>query len=63
MWGFIGYVRQRLQRDLRLGSFYIGFNDRAGETVAHAHIHILSRRGGDVPDPQRGIRWIVAESA
>jgi len=63
LWGFVGDVRQRLQRDFKLDSFYIGFNERAGETVAHAHIHIIPRRQGDVPDPQRGIRWIVAESA
>jgi len=63
LWTFVGNVRQRLQKDFRLSSFYIGFNERAGETGAHAHIHIIPRREGDVPDPQRGIKWIVAESA
>jgi len=65
LWGFVGDVRQRLQRDFRLGSFYIGFNDRpaAGKAVTHAHIHIIPRRQGDVPDPRAGIRWAVAESA
>jgi diadenosine tetraphosphate (Ap4A) HIT family hydrolase len=65
LWGFVGNVRQRLQKDFTLGSFYIGFNERAsaGETVAHAHIHIIPRRQGDVPDPRGGIRWVVAESA
>jgi diadenosine tetraphosphate (Ap4A) HIT family hydrolase len=46
-------------------SFYIGFNEetRAGQTVSHAHIHIIPCRQGDVPDPRKGVRWVVAESA
>ena len=54
-----------LLKDFRLDSFYIGFNNRAaaGQTVAHAHIHIIPRHHGDVPDPLGGIRWVVAESA
>jgi diadenosine tetraphosphate (Ap4A) HIT family hydrolase len=65
LWGFVGQVRQRLLKDVGLNSFYIGFNDRAAasKTVTHAHIHIIPRRQGDVPDPRGGIRWIVAESA
>jgi diadenosine tetraphosphate (Ap4A) HIT family hydrolase len=65
LWGFVGNVRQRLLKDFRLDSFYIGFNDRAaaGQTVAHAHIHVIPRRQGDVPDPRGGIKWVVAESA
>ena len=64
LWGFVGDVRRRLQKDFRLGSFYIGFNDwaAAGKMVTHAHIHIVPLRQGDVPDPRSGITWVVAES-
>jgi diadenosine tetraphosphate (Ap4A) HIT family hydrolase len=61
----VGEVRQRLLTDLRPDGFNIGFNDglAAGQTVAHAHIHIIPRRTGDVSDPRGGIRWIVADNA
>ena len=29
----------------------------------HAHIHIVPRRDGDVPDPRGGIRWVIPEKA
>jgi diadenosine tetraphosphate (Ap4A) HIT family hydrolase len=35
----------------------------AGQTVEHAHVHIIPRRKGDVPDPRGGIRWIIDEKA
>ena len=35
----------------------------AGQTTAHAHIHVIPRRPGDVPDPRGGVRWIIAEKA
>ena len=43
----------------------IGFNDglAAGQTVAHAHVHVIPRRNGDVTDPRGGIRWVIADNA
>ena len=35
----------------------------AGQTIAHAHIHVIPRRTGDVADPRGGIRWIMPEKA
>ena len=45
--------------------FTIGINDgpAAGQTVHHAHIHIIPRYKGDVPDPRGGIRWVIPEKA
>ena len=55
----------RLLKDFVPDTFYIGFNDgaAAGQTIVHAHVHIIPSRQGDVPDPRGGIRWVVAESA
>ena len=41
------------------------FNDglAAGQTVSHAHVHIIPRRQGDVADPRGGIRWVIADNA
>jgi len=46
--------------------FYtIGVNDgvAAGQTVGHAHVHVIPRRAGDVGDPRGGVRWVLPERA
>jgi diadenosine tetraphosphate (Ap4A) HIT family hydrolase len=65
IWDLVGEVRQRLLTGLKPDGFNIGFNDglAAGQTVMHAHIHVIPRRNGDVPDPRGGIRWIIANNA
>lgn len=35
----------------------------AGQTVAHAHVHVIPRRPGDVEDPRGGVRWLIPEKA
>lgn len=58
-------IRQDLQAELSPDGFTIGMNDggAAGQTVAHAHIHVIPRWMGDVPDPRGGIRWVLPEKA
>lgn len=43
--------------------FNIGWNcgESAGQTVYHAHCHLIPRRDGDVDDPVGGIRGIIPE--
>lgn len=38
-----------------------GFNDGslAGQTIMHAHFHIIMRKKGDVEDPRGGVRNII----
>ena len=45
--------------------FNLGVNvgDAAGQTVGHAHLHVIPRYRGDVPEPRGGIRWIIPEKA
>ena len=31
----------------------------AGQTVGHAHVHLIPRYAGDVEDPRGGVRWVV----
>jgi len=31
----------------------------AGQTVMHAHIHVIPRYAGDVPDPRGGVRGVI----
>lgn len=65
IWELVGDVRSRLLAGLKPDGFNIGFNDglAAGQTVAHAHVHVIPRREGDVPDPRGGIRWVIADNA
>jgi hypothetical protein len=41
--------------------FNIGMNvgASAGQTVFHAHIHLIPRRDGDTPDPRGGVRGVI----
>ena len=65
IWALVAEVRERLLTGLKPDGFNIGFNDglAAGQTVEHAHVHVIPRRAGDVPDPRGGIRWVIADNA
>lgn len=65
LWALVGEARQKLQDDLHPDGFNVGLNDgeAGGQTVMHAHIHIIPRRDGDVDDPRGGIRWIFPDKA
>jgi diadenosine tetraphosphate (Ap4A) HIT family hydrolase len=45
----------------RITGFNIGMNcgASAGQTVFHAHIHLIPRRDGDTPNPQGGVRGVI----
>lgn len=55
--------RRILAEDPAVTGFNIGMNcgASAGQTVPHAHIHLIPRRDGDVLDPQGGVRGCVPE--
>jgi diadenosine tetraphosphate (Ap4A) HIT family hydrolase len=49
------------QDDPTVTGFNIGMNigASAGQTVFHAHIHLIPRRDGDTPDPRGGVRGVI----
>lgn len=65
VWKLMVQVRAQLVDELHPDGFTIGLNDgvAAGQTVMHAHIHIIPRRNGDVPDPRGGVRWVIPDKA
>ncbi|HJU11675.1 MAG TPA: HIT family protein [Candidatus Binataceae bacterium] len=65
VWDLVAQVRNRLVAELKPDGFNIGVNDglAAGQTVEHAHVHIIPQRKGDVADPRGGIRWVIDEKA
>ena len=65
LWSLVRIVRDRLAAEHNPDGFNIGLNDglAAGQTVAHAHIHVIPRRHGDVADPRGGVRWVLPHKA
>lgn len=55
-------LRGRLSgADPGISGYNIGMNcgRSAGQTIFHAHIHLIPRRDGDTPDPTGGVRGVI----
>ena len=55
-------VREQVcARDAAVAGFNMGVNvgRAAGQTIFHAHIHLIPRRVGDVEEPRGGVRHII----
>lgn len=61
LWILVARVRDHLEKSQRPDGFTIGINDgeAAGQTIGHAHIHVIPRYAGDVSDPRGGIRHVI----
>ena len=58
-------VRKHLVTERSPDAFNVGVNAglAAGQTVDHAHLHVIPRYDDDVPDPRGGVRWVLPERA
>jgi diadenosine tetraphosphate (Ap4A) HIT family hydrolase len=58
-------AKKILDEKFHPNGYNIGINDgpAAGQTVPHAHIHLIPRFTGDQTDPRGGVRWIFPEKA
>lgn len=65
IWDTVRQVRGILEERFHPDGFNIGVNDgsAAGQTVPHAHVHIIPRYCGDAADPRGGIRWVIPAKA
>jgi len=58
----IAEAREKLQSDdATITGFNMGANagTTAGQTVLHAHVHLIPRREGDVKNPKGGVRGVI----
>ena len=65
IWCLLARVKVKLQSRFNPDGFNVGLNEglAAGQTVEHAHVHVIPRYDGDVADPRGGIRWVLPDRA
>lgn len=57
-------LRARIEEsDPTVTGFNLGVNcgESAGQTILHAHIHLIPRRDGDIPEPRGGVRGVIPD--
>lgn len=58
----IRVLKNRLEEaDDSITGFNVGMNtgESAGQTIFHAHMHLIPRRDGDTPNPRGGVRGVI----
>jgi diadenosine tetraphosphate (Ap4A) HIT family hydrolase len=61
IWVLADQARALLLRSYAPDGFNLGINvgEAAGQTIFHAHLHVIPRYRGDVPNPRGGIRAVI----
>jgi diadenosine tetraphosphate (Ap4A) HIT family hydrolase len=60
----IRILKKRLMAiDPTISGLNLGMNcgKSAGQTIFHAHIHLIPRRDGDTPNPMGGVRGVIPD--
>ena len=60
-WDLLNQAREWLKTMVMLDNYNIGINsgEYAGQTVMHAHIHLIPRYKGDTENPRGGVRGVI----
>ena len=61
LWIFREVREKLLIEDPSIDGFNVGINvgAAAGQTIMHAHLHLIPRRLGDTPQPRGGVRGVI----
>jgi diadenosine tetraphosphate (Ap4A) HIT family hydrolase len=65
VWRLVAQVKRRAD-DLHAPAGYnagVNVGAAGGQTVWHAHVHLIPRYAGDVEDPRGGVRWVIRARA
>jgi ATP adenylyltransferase len=64
-WRLLNVERNRLEEEFSPDGFNVGVNigEIAGQTIPHAHIHLIPRYKGDTPTPRGGVRGVIPGKA
>ncbi|HOW26084.1 MAG TPA: HIT family protein [Bacteroidales bacterium] len=62
-WVLLNEVKEIIENKFHPDGFNIGINinESAGQTIWHAHIHLIPRYLGDVVEPRGGVRGVIPE--
>ena len=65
VWALVAPVRRHIEAVWMPDGYNLGINvgKAGGQTVDHAHLHVVPRRHGDVADPRGGVRWVLPTKA
>lgn len=60
-WDLIDLAKILLEKNFNPDGFNIGINinEVSGQTIWHAHIHLIPRYKNDVDNPQGGVRGVI----
>jgi diadenosine tetraphosphate (Ap4A) HIT family hydrolase len=61
MWSLVHAAKAWIDDLHKPQGYNVGFNcgEVAGQTVPHAHIHVIPRYTGDTPNPRGGVRGVI----
>lgn len=65
IWMLARQIQSNIEETLSPDGYNLGVNigAAAGQTIDHAHLHVVPRFRGDVADPRGGVRWVVPTKA
>ena len=61
IWELVAQATELLDRQYHPDGYNLGVNvgEAAGQTIAHAHLHLIPRYRGDVENPRGGVRGVI----
>ncbi len=61
VWALIGEAKALLAHRYHPDGYNLGVNvgEAAGQTIGHAHLHLIPRYRGDLENPRGGVRGVI----
>jgi diadenosine tetraphosphate (Ap4A) HIT family hydrolase len=61
MWALVEEAKTLLENKFHPDGYNLGVNvgEMAGQTIEHAHLHLIPRYRGDVEKPRGGVRGVI----